>query len=284
MHSISREIFWTLALFAFCSIMARLQYRRIHHLTDLTLEQKRQKKTNFRNGLILGLLCMLGFVWGGEIRSLILSLAAIAAAIMIVSKEIISCFYGAFILALSKPARIGDSIEIGPHKGELLDHNWLTLTLMEHSDTHYYSGKTIKIPNSLLLTTPLVNLSQGGAYRFCTLVFHARQENATISQHCAKLAADQVCVSWVDDAKIHAELLHGVHLTQAPDAEPKATLLSQDKDTVLVSLRFPAPAGKRATTCAEISRIYHQEFETYLRDEKLKESLKSNIKIQERTL
>lgn len=267
-HSGSKEIFWSIALIACASLAARIQFRLIHNRQDESIEQKRQARANFRNALIFATLGMLGFVWGGEIRSLILSLAAIAAAIMIVSKEVISCFYGAFLFALSKPAKIGDSIEIGTLKGELLDHNWFYMTLMEHADTHYYSGKTVKIPNSILLVSPLVNLSQGGDFRFSTLSFHARHEHATVALTAALDSANESCHAWIEQAKEHVQTLQNTHLTQAPDAQPKATLVSHDKDSVIISLRFPVPAGQRAQIQAEISKKYFERFEAHLKSEK----------------
>jgi len=185
-----------------------------------------------------------------------------------VSKEIISCFYGAFVFALSKPAKIGDSIEIGTLKGELLDHNWFCMTLMEHTDTHYYSGKTVKIPNSFLLVSPLVNLSQGGDFRFSTLSFHARHEHATVALAAAIVSANESCNAWIEQAKEHIQTLQNTHLTQSPDAQPQATLVSHDKDSVIISLRFPVPAAQRAQVQAEISKKYFALFEAHLNIEK----------------
>ena len=194
---------------------------------------------------------------------------------MIVSKELITCVYGGFIFTFSQLAKIGDAIEVGPLRGELLDHNWLSFTLLEHSDTHFYSGKLIKVPNSVLLVTPLANLSQGGAYRFCTVLFHARQENATAALECAKAAADEVCAPWLEAARASLAALRVQHLTQVPDATPLATLSSVDKDALSISLRFVAPAGARAATQAEISRRYFESLEGRLRREREAERVKA---------
>jgi small-conductance mechanosensitive channel len=274
-HSGSKELFWSLGLMGCASLAARIQFKRIKEKEDATLEQKRQARATFRNALIFATLGMLGFVWGGEIRSLILSLAAILAAIMIVSKEVISCFYGAFVFAISKPAKIGDSIEIGGHKGELLDHNWFSLSIMELSDTHFYSGRLVKIPNSILLTSPVANLSQGGAYRFATLTLHARHEHAARALELATECANAVCASWTSDAKEHMKAIQSAHLTQTPDVEPKASLVSVDKDSLAISLRFVAPAGQRANIQAEISRKYFLAFESHLKAEKDRDRLAS---------
>ena len=203
-----KALFWSAALIASALLVGAIQSRRLRLREGMSLEQKRQARASFRNWLLLAVVASLGFVWGGEIRSLILSLAAIAAAVMIVSKEMISCLYGGMLFTFSKLAKIGDSIEVGPHRGELLDHNWLSFTLLEHGDTHFYTGKIIKIPNSLLLASPLTNLSQGGAFRFCTLNFHARQENASAALACALESAQEVCQPWVENARAHMAALH----------------------------------------------------------------------------
>lgn len=274
-QSAYKDVFWSLSLIACAFIALQINSRRVRSKASMSVEQKRQAKATFRNAMIFAVLGGLGFVWGGEIRSLILSLAAIAAAIMIVSKELITCVYGGFIFTFSQLAKIGDAIEVGSLRGELLDHNWLSFTLLEHSDTHFYSGKLIKVPNSVLLVTPLANLSQGGAYRFCTVLFHARQENATAALDCAKAAAEEVCSPWIESARASLAALQVQHLTQVPDATPLATLSSVDKDSLSISVRFVAPAGARATTQAEISRRYFESLEGRLRKEREAERVKA---------
>lgn len=269
--SLYRELAWSCAILVCASLVGRLHSRRLLKRAESSVEERRHRHANFRNGLILATLALLGFVWGGEIRSLILSLAAITAAAMIVSKEIISCFYGSLIFSFSKLARIGDSIEVGPHKGELMDYNWLSLTLMEVSETHYYSGKIVKIPTSSLLSFPLVNLSQGGAYRFAALLFHARHEHGCAALRIARDAASEVCAPWIHEAKNSFGDLMSSHLSNAPDVESMAALVSVDKDSLAVSLRFVAPAGSRAQAQAEISRLYFEAFEAYLREERIAE-------------
>lgn len=266
--SISKELAWSCAILVCAYLVSRIHATRAFSRKDHTVEERRQRHVNFRNGIILLTLGLLGFVWGGEIRALILSLAAIAAAAMIVSKEIISCFYGSLIFSFSRLARIGDSIEIGSNRGELLDHDWMSLTLMELSDNHYYSGNIVKVPTSALLATPLVNLSQGGAYRFASLRFHARQEHASAALRIAAEAAAQVCAPWMEQARASVAELMSARLSIAPDVEPKAALVSVDKDSVAVTLRFVAPAGSRASSQAEIARVYFSEFETYLRQDR----------------
>lgn len=267
--AISREIIWSLAIFVGASLVSRIHFRHIFSRRDASLEERRQRQANFRNTLILITLGLLAFVWGGEIRSMILSLAAIAAAIMIVSKELISCVYGSMIFTFSKLAKIGDAVEVGTFKGELLDQDWFNLTLMELSDTHYYSGNIVKIPTSFLLTTPLINHSQGGAYCFGSLLLHSRQEHATAALRIAQQAASEICHAWTEPARASLEQLMSSRLTHAPDAEPKATLVSVDKDSLAVSLRFITPSGERASTQALISQLYFTRFESYLREPRL---------------
>jgi hypothetical protein len=272
----SKEIFWTLALLSCASLAARIQFKRILSRKADSLEDRRQARANFRNALIFATLGMLGFVWGGELQSMIISLAAIAAAILIVSKELISCFYGSLVFNLSKPARIGDAIEIGPHKGELLDHNWLSITLLEISDTHFYSGRVIKVPSSSLLATPLINLSQGGPYRFGTLLFHVRHEHARAALGLAQAAALEVCSPWTEDARGILDTMSASRLAHMPDVEAQATMISIDKDSLAISLRFIAPASRRAWAQASISKLFFEGFESHLKTEKAAEADKAH--------
>ncbi len=61
--------------------------------------------------------------WNTEINEFALSLTAIAVAVVVASKEIILCFTGSIQRASSRSFRIGDWIEVGNTRGEVIEHN-----------------------------------------------------------------------------------------------------------------------------------------------------------------
>lgn len=275
--SLWRETALSLGLFVAVSLVARIHSTRLAAHADLSPELRRSAQIRFRNGLGIALIAALFFVWAGEIRAALLSIAAIAAAILIVSKEVISGLFGAALFALTKPAKIGDSIELGAFRGELVDHNWAHLSLLEQSPrSQLYTGRLVRVPISLLLTAPLVNLSFSGRFRFCSLDLHVRQEIAFEALELAVQCAEQVSSSWIEQAHAHALSLERSHWIEAPDTSVRASLSSFDKDSALISLRFPCPAEERSRAEAAVQSLYFQRLAPKLIELRAREKLASS--------
>lgn len=261
---VSKELAATLALAVLAGALARIQSARAMAQEDMTFDERRRSIVSFRNGLALTALCLLALIWAGEIRGILLSVAAIATGLILVSKEIISNFLGGLVFTFTKIAKIGDLIEINGVKGELVDHRWLHLTLMETGESRYYSGNLIRIPNSVLLLGAVRNYSLNAAYRFETLVFHARPEHAAESRKIALAAAAEACAQWQTPASGPSRSQADGHLFQAPEAVPIASLVSVSHDCVEVHTRFPSPRSHRADARQKVSDLYFSRLADYL--------------------
>jgi small-conductance mechanosensitive channel len=99
-------------------------------------------------------------VWSTEIQKFAFSIAAFVVAIVIATKEFIQCFLGFIYILSSRPFRIGDWVQVGNHYGEVHSNDWAKLTLLEVDINDYqYTGKTLYLPNSQLITAPIKNLN-----------------------------------------------------------------------------------------------------------------------------
>ena len=106
------------------------------------------------------LLFVLGLVmiWAEELRLFAVSVFAVAVAAVIATKELIQCVTGAMLRTGGKAFKIGDRIEIAGIRGDVIDHNLLTTTVMEIG-LHQMTGRAVVLPNSIFLGKPLVNES-----------------------------------------------------------------------------------------------------------------------------
>src|SRR5690606_27740699 len=77
--------------------------------------------------LLIGIL----FIWGQELRDFALSLVAVAAALVLATKEVILCLMGGLLKASTKLFENGDRISVSGYKGKVIDHTLLTTTLIE---------------------------------------------------------------------------------------------------------------------------------------------------------
>jgi small-conductance mechanosensitive channel len=99
-------------------------------------------------------------IWSVEIQKFAISIAAFAVAIVIATREFIQCFIGFLYIVSSRPFRIGDWIQVGDYYGEVHSIDWAKLTLLEvNIDSYEYTGKTLYLPNSQLITLSIKNLN-----------------------------------------------------------------------------------------------------------------------------
>src|SRR5687767_6110309 len=75
----------------------------------------------------------------------------------------ISSFIGWIYILVRAPYRVGDRIQIGEARGDVIDVSYLDTTLWEiggrHLSTDHPSGRVIKFPNTNVFSTPVFNYS-----------------------------------------------------------------------------------------------------------------------------
>lgn len=126
---------------------------------------------NWRKGItytcaFLGIL-ILGRVWFAGFQSLATYLGLLSAGVAIALKDpIVNLVAWAFIL-WRRPFSVGDRIEIGGYRGDVIDLRIFQFTLMEIGnwvDADQSTGRIIKIPNGKVFTEMLANYSKGFQY------------------------------------------------------------------------------------------------------------------------
>ena len=110
--------------------------------------------------IILGLIIALHFVGFGGIGSSILAGAGISAIIFgFAFKDIAENFLSGILLAVNRPFKKGDIIEIDKFKGPVKDLD-LRVTHIRTAD-----GRDIFIPNSMIVKSVLINYTKDGLIR-----------------------------------------------------------------------------------------------------------------------
>lgn len=137
----------------------------------LSAEQRKWMSTA-QNGTLLVIVVGLLAIWSLELSRVALSLAAFAVAIVIAGKEVIMCVTGGIYRAMAKPFDIGDWVEIGEFRGEVLREGLLTTRIQELAAegdvAHAYTGRSMILPNAFLLTHPVIDLNFNKKFIFHT--------------------------------------------------------------------------------------------------------------------
>jgi len=124
-------------------------------------KSNKRLKINIVNNVITILIFVGIFnIWSAEFHEFAISIAAFVVAIVIATREFIQCFIGLLYIVSSRPFRIGDWIQVGDSYGEVHSIDWAKLTLLEvNIDAYEYTGKTLYVPNSKLITSSIKNLN-----------------------------------------------------------------------------------------------------------------------------
>ncbi len=136
-------------------------FRAIRGKSETLSPEQRKWISSTRNIAIIIIFILLLSVWSLELSRFALSIAAFALAIVIASKELTLCLLGGIYRAIAHPFSVGDWVEVGPIRGEVLQEGLISTTLQEiplrHDTTQNYTGRTITMPNSMLLAHTVMN-------------------------------------------------------------------------------------------------------------------------------
>ncbi|MFK8081294.1 MAG: mechanosensitive ion channel family protein [Granulosicoccus sp.] len=114
-------------------------------------------------------ICVISVIalWFPQIQHFVLSITAIAVALVIATKELLLCLTGAILIRTSRAFSIGDWVLVGNQFGEVIERNFMSTTLQEiESRSFTYTGRTVIVPNSQFLSNSVVNQNFLRRYQF----------------------------------------------------------------------------------------------------------------------
>jgi len=115
---------------------------------------------------LLGLILIIS-VWLKSMSSFATYLGLVTAGLALALRDIIANFAGWIFIILRQPFRMGDRIQIGNFKGDIIDINILQFSILEIGnwvDADQSTGRIIDIPNGMVLTQPIANYTKGFEY------------------------------------------------------------------------------------------------------------------------
>jgi len=117
-------------------------------------------------GYVIAILFMV-ILFGDRLGRLSFALGVVGAGIALALQEVIAGIAGWFAIGVGKLYVVGDRIQVGDTRGEVIDISPLRTTLMETGygvSGDLYSGRIARIPNGAVMKGPTFNYSEG--FRF----------------------------------------------------------------------------------------------------------------------
>ena len=237
-----RDIIATVALFtgvfSLRYVLLRFIRRRLPKYDHLQLRWASQVRAFSYAILAFGIFA----IWAAQLQALAVSFVVLAMAIVWGTKETLACIQGAFYRVSSNAFSVGDRINIEGIRGDVIDHGLLSTLVLEVGQGHQRTGRTISIPNSLLMTSPVLNESLAGEYMLHVMKIPVnRDSNLAELEQRALAAAQEACAEFLNDVRRPIALRYRRHGLNPPLVDPRITYQVVDKNTVNLLLRIPTP-------------------------------------------
>ena len=113
------------------------------------------------------ILLFLAILFEDRLGRLSFAIGLIGAGVAVALQDVLASVAGAFTIGFSKLYMVGDRVQIGDTRGDVIDIGLLRTTLMETGTwvrMDLYNGRIVRVPNSAVLKGSVFNYSQG--FRF----------------------------------------------------------------------------------------------------------------------
>jgi small-conductance mechanosensitive channel len=117
--------------------------------------------------LRLASLLALAAIWLGSASGIVAYLGVLSAGFAIALQDPLANLAGWLFITMRKPFEVGDRIEIGEHRGDVIDRQLFEFTLLEIGNwvgAEQSTGRLLYIPNGWVFKQSLANYTQGFSY------------------------------------------------------------------------------------------------------------------------
>lgn len=216
------------------------------------VQMSRRWMVQIRNFAILLLFFGLTVIWAEQLRSAAIGLVALGAAFVLATKELIMCVSGAIVRTSGKSFGIGDRIEVGGLRGDVVDHSLLTTTMFEVGPGEARTGRTIVFPNSLLVTGSVINETGGRDFVLHAFTVPVPLAGWRAAADLLLRAAEETTRAFVADAADSFAERARRHSLALPSVQPQVVIDVVGPETLDLIVRVPTPVHSKGRIEQEI--------------------------------
>jgi small-conductance mechanosensitive channel len=248
----------SLAAYSILFILIRVINRRVGNLKSRhTIRKNAVYLVNFL--LIIAVV----FVWLQRLNSLSIFLGFASAGLALALQEVILSVAGWFLIIARHPFEVGDRIELGDVKGDVIDIRVLQTSLLEIGnwvDADQSTGRIVNIPNSFVFKKPNFNYNRGFEFIWneipLTITFESdwRRGRDIMLAHAQKMAE-----GLEEKAKHKIDQMTSQYMIYYEKFTPIVYVDIKDNG-VRLTLRYLTEAKKRRSTTDELSSAILDDF------------------------
>jgi len=214
-----------------------------------------------RNTVFLIIFGIIIIVWLEQLRTVAATVVVIAAAIVIATKEFLLNVIGYIYQMVNKFVDVGDRVDVEGVRGDIIDKDWLGMTLMEIGSgekSNQYTGLTVYIPNAKLLSATVKNETRlWGDYVFHLITIPIQGfETWQKAEYALLQSAKDVCEPYLENAKQSMTLLSQHHSLLPPSVDPRVNIQIPEPGKINLILRLPVPTRQRGRLEQDVMRRF----------------------------
>ena len=176
----------------------------------------------------LAILLFLAILFEDRLGRLSFALGVVGAGVAVALQDVVASIAGAFSIGFSKLYGVGDRIQIGDTRGDVIDIGLLRTTLMETGRwvcSDLYNGRIVRIPNSTVLKGPVFNYSQGFQFIWDEIkVLLTTTSDYQLAREMLLRVAKDAIGNYLVEAQTSWKTISDNYQSENPALEPTVTL------------------------------------------------------------
>lgn len=246
-HPVAGRLMTGLVLCVLVWVGARALSGALTNRIQDTAARYRSRKTVNALATVL-ILLILATTFSDKLGGLALSLGVVGAGIAFALQEVIASVAGRVAILFVRFYDVGDRVQLGGIKGDVIDIGVLRTTLMELGswvDGDNYSGRIVRIANSFVFKEPVFNYSADFGFLWDEIKVPVRHGSPLAeTKQLLERAVNDVVGSHIEPAK--EQWAHMTKAYRIEDARiaPMVTLIAND-NWLEYTVRFVVPYTMR---------------------------------------
>ena len=241
----------------------------IRRSTDILSPDHRRRISTIHHASIALIVAVVLSLWLHQLQEFALSITAIAVAIVIATKELLLCLLGTLLSRSANAFVIGDWIRVQNQFGEVIEKNLLSTQMQEiESRSYTYTGRTVVVPNSLFLSSSVINQNFLRRYQFHSFSITIEPDAFPIDAE-DKLAAriGALTVPFAETAQRYNAMLEKRTGIDIPDAKPLVEFSTNELAKIVTTITVFCPTDRINALEKEMVREFFAWYRTGRRTE-----------------
>ncbi len=176
----------------------------------------------------LSILFFLAVLFEDRLGRLSFALGVVGAGVAVALQDVVASIAGAFSIGFSKLYSVGDRVQIGDTRGDVIDIGLLRTTLLETGNwvsRDLYNGLIVRIPNSTVLKGSVFNYSQGFQFIWDEIsVLFTTTSNCQLAREMLLRVAKEAIGEYLIEAQTSWKAMSDNYRSANPPLEPTVAL------------------------------------------------------------